>query len=93
MNRSDLIQKLSEKYPKLGQKCIDAIVRMIFSAMCSNIADANRVEIRGFGCFSLKQRNPGIIRNPRMGTSMYRESRSVVYFRAGKELKARVNVL
>ena len=59
--------------------------------MVDNIAEGERIEIRGFGCFSLKERSAGVIRNPRDGVSIESEGRHVVYFRAGKELKDRVN--
>ena len=91
MNRSDIIKKISELYPKLSRKEIDAIVKELFSSMASNISDGKRIEIRGFGCFSLKQRAAGKVRNPREKTSIESDARSVVYFRAGKELRERVD--
>ena len=91
MNRSGIVSKLSELYPKMNQKEIDALVRSLFSSMVENIAAGERIEIRGFGCFSLKERSPGVIRNPRDGVSIDSDGRHVVYFRAGKELKERVD--
>ncbi len=91
MNRSDIIKKISELYPKLSRKEIDAIVKELFSSMASNISDGKRIEIRGFGCFSLKQRAAGKVRNPREKISIESDARSVVYFRAGKELRERVD--
>lgn len=92
MNRSDLIAKLCDLYPKLSKKNVDLLVKVLFSNMVDNIADGNRIEIRGFGCFSLKQRRATLIRNPRDGVSVRAEEpRHVVYFRAGKELKTRVD--
>lgn len=91
MNRSGIVAKLSELYPKMNRKDIDALVRNLFSAMVNNIAEGERIEIRGFGCFSLKERSAGVIRNPRDGVSIESDGRHVVYFRAGKELKDRVN--
>lgn len=91
MNRSGIVTKLTELYPKINRKDIDGLVRNLFSKMVDNIAEGERIEIRGFGCFSLKERSAGVIRNPRDGVSIESEGRHVVYFRAGKELKDRVN--
>ena len=92
MNRSDLITKLCDLYPKMTRKEIDTLVKIIFSNMVDSVADGNRIEVRGFGCFSLKERRAGIVRNPRDGISIEsNDSRHVVYFRAGKELKTRVD--
>ena len=92
MNRSEIATELSELYPKLSRKEVDTLVKKLFSVLAGNIAKGNRVEIRGFGCFSLKSRKPGVIRNPRDGGEFESsDERNVVYFRAGKELKARVD--
>lgn len=91
MNRSGIVGKLSELYPKVNHRDIDGLVRSLFGAMVDNIATGERIEIRGFGCFSLKERSAGVIRNPRDGISIESEGRHLVYFRAGKELKERVN--
>ncbi|MFN7094083.1 MAG: HU family DNA-binding protein [Burkholderiales bacterium] len=91
MNRSGIVTKLAELYPKINRKEIDALVRGLFGVMVNNIAEGERIEIRGFGCFSLKERSAGTIRNPRDGVSISSDGRHVVYFRAGKELKDRVN--
>lgn len=93
MNRSDIINKMSQLYPRLVQKEIDFLVKQILSAISDNIANGRRIEIRGFGAFSLKERGAGLIRNPRLGVSVESDGRYVVYFRAGKELKERVNTL
>ena len=94
MNRSDLIAKLCDLYPKMTKSEIDKLVKTLFSSMVENVAFGTRIEIRGFGCFSLKKRTAGSIRNPRDGVSIKSDTpRHVVYFRAGKELKARVDNL
>jgi integration host factor subunit beta len=92
MNRSDIINKLSDMYPNVNRGIIEKSVKGIFSVMTNSIADGVRVEIRGFACFSLKERSAGLVRNPRAGIAIPSESRNVVYFRAGKELKDRVNL-
>jgi len=91
MNRSGIVGKLAELYPKVNHRDIDGLVRSLFNTMVENIAAGERIEIRGFGCFSLKERSAGVIRNPRDGISIESEGRHVVYFRAGKELKERVD--
>lgn len=93
MNRSDIVDQMGELYPKLSNKEIDSAVKVLFNAMSDNMIGGNRIEIRGFGSFSLKERGPGLIRNPRQGLSIKSEGRYVVYFRAGKELKERVNTI
>jgi integration host factor subunit beta len=93
MNRSDIIAAMAELYPKLVHKEIDSVVKQLLNLISDNIASGKRIEIRGFGAFSLKERRAGLIRNPRLGVSMESDGRYVVYFRAGKELKDRVNTL
>ncbi len=92
MNRSDIIKRISELYPKLSRKEIEVIVKELFSSMASSIATGKRIEIRGFGCFSLKHRAAGKVRNPRHGVAVESGERHVVYFRAGKELRERVDI-
>jgi integration host factor subunit beta len=92
MNRSDIIKRISELYPKLNRKEIEQIVKVLFAAMATSIANGKRIEIRGFGCFSLKHRAAGKVRNPRHGIAVDSGERHVVYFRAGKELRERVDI-
>ncbi len=92
MNRSDIIKRVSELYPKLSRKEVEQIVKELFATMANSIANGNRIEIRGFGCFSLKHRAAGKVRNPRHGVAVESGERHVVYFRAGKELRERVDV-
>jgi integration host factor subunit beta len=91
MNRSEIVTLLMELYPKLKRKQIDLLVKKLFMNMIDNVANGERIEIRGFGCFSLKVRR-GSVRNPRDGVTILADDRSVVYFRAGKELRERVNI-
>ncbi len=92
MNRSDIIQHIAELYPKLGRKEVEVIIKELFAKISSSISSGNRIEIRGFGCFSLKRRAAGTVRNPRHGIAIESVERHVVYFRAGKELRERVNI-
>ena len=92
MNRSDVIKKLSELYPKLSRKEVENIVKALYFSMSSSVATGKRIEVRGFGCFSLKHRAAGQVRNPRHGVAVQSAERHVVYFRAGKELRERVDI-
>jgi len=91
MNRSEIVEQLSELYPALKSKQIEVVVKNLFNMMVDCLIEGQRIEIRGFASFALKKRSAGKIRNPRDGIMLPSEERSVVYFRAGKELKDRVN--
>jgi integration host factor subunit beta len=91
MNKSDIIDKIYELYPKLNKLECKKIVDALFISICKNISQGNRIEIRGFGSFSLKLRKAGFVRNPRAGTAIESGARNILYFRAGKELKQRVD--
>lgn len=92
MNRSDIIKRISELYPRLSRKEVEMIVKELFNKMANSISTGKRIEIRGFGCFSLKHRAAGKVRNPRHGIAVESGERHVVYFRAGKELRERVDI-
>ncbi len=92
MNRSDIIKHISDLYPKLSKKETDLVVKELFGKLSSSLSEGRRIEIRGFGCFSLKLRAAGKVRNPRHGVAIDSEERHVVYFRAGKELRERVDI-
>ena len=92
MNRSDIIATLCELHPKINRRDVELLVRNLFGTLVNSIALGRRVEIRGFASFLLKKRKPGTIRNPRAGISLHAKERHVVYFKAGKELKYRVDM-
>ncbi len=91
MNKSDIINKIYSLNPKLTKPECYKIVHAIFDYMCENISKDIKIEIRGFGCFSLKTRKAGLVMNPRAGIAVERGARSCLYFRPGKELKQRVD--
>lgn len=91
MNKSDIIDKIYDLNPKLTKPECYKIVHAIFDYMCENISKDIRIEIRGFGNFSLKTRKAGLVRNPRAGTAIETGARKLLYFRAGKELKQGVD--
>lgn len=91
MIRSELIQKLSDENPHLFQKDVERIVGAIFEEIIGALSEGNRVELRGFGAFSVKKRDARIGRNPRTGESVEVEEKHVPFFKAGKLLRDRLN--
>lgn len=91
MIRSELVQKLSEENPHLFQRDVERIVNSIFEEIIDAMANGDRVELRGFGAFSVKKRDARIGRNPRTGESVSVEEKHVPFFKAGKLLRDRLN--
>lgn len=91
MIKSELIAKLAERNPHLYQRDIERIVSTIFDEISSALARGDRVELRGFGAFSVKHRPARIGRNPRTGEPVAVASKSVPFFKTGKELRDRLN--
>jgi len=91
MTRSDLIAKLAERYPQLLAKDADMAVKVILDAMANTLAQGGRIEIRGFGSFALNYRPPRIGRNPKSGDKVQVPAKYVPHFKAGKELRERVD--
>ncbi|HHE8945995.1 TPA: integration host factor subunit beta, partial [Haemophilus influenzae] len=87
MTKSELIEKLLAKQPTLPAKEIENMVKDILEFISQSLENGNRVEIRGFGSFSLHHRQPRLGRNPKTGDSVNLSAKSVPYFKAGKELK------
>ena len=91
MTKSELIAKIADKYPTLYLSDIEKIVFTIINTVTENIAKGNRVELRGFGSFGLKDLKARKSRNPRTGTTVFVEKKLIPYFRMGKKLKERIN--
>ncbi|MDW7534947.1 MAG: integration host factor subunit beta [Candidatus Nitrotoga sp.] len=91
MTRSDLIAKLAECYPQLLAKDADLAVKVILEAMTDTMAKGGRIEIRGFGSFALNYRPPRAGRNPKSGEKVQVPAKYVPHFKAGKELRERVD--
>ncbi|MBM1222237.1 integration host factor subunit beta [Ponticoccus sp. SC2-23] len=91
MIRSELIQKIADENPHLFQRDVDRIVSTIFDEITEAMANGNRVELRGFGAFSVKRRDPRIGRNPRTGEAVEVEEKHVPFFKTGKLLRDRLN--
>ena len=92
MTKSDLIARLAERFPQLVAKDADFAVKMILDAMSEVLAKGDRIEIRGFGSFSLNYRPPRVGRNPKSGETVHVAGKYVPHFKSGKELRERVDV-
>ena len=91
MIKSELIQQIAEDNPHLYQRDVERIVSTLFEEITAALARGDRVELRGFGAFSVKQRDPRLGRNPRTGAAVPVPQKSVPFFKAGKELRERMN--
>lgn len=92
MTKSELIENLSAKHPSLSIKEIEGVVKDILELIAQSLEDANRIEVRGFGSFSLHYRQPRLGRNPKTGDSVKLDAKCVPHFKAGKELRERVDI-
>lgn len=91
MTKSELILRLAERFPQLVAKDADCAVKMILDAMVDSLSQGGRIEIRGFGSFALNYRPPRIGRNPKSGDKVQVPAKHVPHFKAGKELRERVD--
>ena len=91
MIRSELLQALAKENPGLRAEEIERVVDTFFEEIAGSLAEGGRVELRGFGTFSTRQRDARKGRNPRTGESVSVPQKSVPYFKAGKEMRARLN--
>ena len=91
MIRSELIQKIADENPHLYQRDVEKIVNTIFEEITDAMSNGDRVELRGFGAFSVKKRDQRTGRNPRTGESVEVEGKHVPFFKTGELLRDRVN--
>jgi len=89
--KSELVQKIADNNPHLYQRDVENIVNAILDEITEALAGGNRVELRGFGAFSVKNRPARIGRNPRTGEKVEVEEKWVPFFKTGKELRERLN--
>ncbi|SMF77503.1 integration host factor subunit beta [Allosphingosinicella indica] len=92
MIRSELVQKLSADHPDLTTKEIERVVTAVFDAITAQLQNGGRVELRGFGAFSTRERDARKGRNPRTGEAVDVAAKRVPYFKPGKEMRERLNV-
>ena len=91
MTKSELIIRLADKNPHLFQRDIERIVATVLDEISTALSKGNRVELRGFGAFSVKNRDSRVGRNPRTGESVFVSRKSVPFFKAGKDLRVKLN--
>ncbi len=91
MTKSELIQRLAERNPHLYQRDVERIVSTVFDEVSSALSRGDRVELRGFGAFSVKNRDARAGRNPRTGETVSVAKKSVPFFKVGKDLRLRLN--
>jgi integration host factor subunit beta len=91
MTKSELIAELSAANPHLLSRDVELIVATVFNEITAALARGERVELRGFGAFTVKRRDARTGRNPRTGAAVPVDEKAVPFFKAGKELRERVN--
>ena len=92
MIRSEMVQRLCVDFPDLTQREIEGVVSALFDSITDQLAKGGRVELRGFGAFSTRQRDARVGRNPRTGASVDVDAKRVPYFKPGKEMRERLNL-
>ena len=91
MIKSELIQRIAASNPHLFHRDVERIVNVIFDEIVDALARGHRVELRGFGAFTVKHRSPRQGRNPRTGALVSVQEKFVPFFKTGKELRERLN--
>lgn len=91
MIRSELIQKIADENPHLFHRDVERIVNCVFDSITGAMASGDRVELRGFGAFSVKKRDARTGRNPRTGEAVHVDEKHVPFFKTGKLLRDRLN--
>lgn len=91
MTKSELIEALARRQPQLACKDVELAVKTMLDHMTSLLADGERIEIRGFGSFSLHYRPPRVGRNPKSGDPVSLPGKFVPHFKPGKQMRARVD--
>jgi len=92
MTRSELIDRLTQRFPQLVARDAEDAAKGILGAMADTLSRGGRIEIRGFGSFSLNYRPPRVGRNPKSGEAVHVAGKYVPHFKSGKELRERVDV-
>jgi integration host factor subunit beta len=91
MTKSELVARIAEMNPQLYQRDVERIVSTIFEEITGALSRGDRVELRGFGAFSVKARNARVGRNPRTGASVEVDAKAVPFFKTGKQLRDLIN--
>ena len=93
MTKSELVEKLVKPMTSLSRKESELVVNMIFDSMCEALKNGEKVEIRGFGSFTIREREAREARNPKSGEVVKIPAKRTPFFKTGKELRERVNCL
>ena len=91
MTKSELVEAVAAKVQNFSRKDIEVIVDTIFQSMSDSLSSGDKVEIRGFGSFKIKEREGRQGRNPKSGENIFIEPKKVPFFKAGKEIRERIN--
>jgi integration host factor subunit beta len=91
MTKSELIERLAGLNPHLFQRDVEGVITAIFDEIATALSHEDRVELRGFGAFTVRRREAHIGRNPRTGASVHVPERRVPFFKTGKQLRERLN--
>ena len=91
MTKSELIARLAEQNPSLYHRDLEQLVNTVFETITKALQDGNRVELRGFGAFSIRERKARIGRNPRTGEPVNVEAKRMPFFKMGKGMRERLN--
>ncbi len=91
MTKAELTEALVEKIDRITKKEAELIVNVVLKSISDSLASGDKVELRGFGSFKIKDRRSREGRNPKTGEKVFVEAKKVPYFKAGKELRERVN--
>ncbi len=91
MTKSELIARLAEQNPTLYHRDIEKLVNTVFDTITTALVEGNRVELRGFGAFSIRERKARLGRNPRTGEAVYVDAKRMPLFKMGKGMKERLN--
>jgi integration host factor subunit beta len=91
MTKSELVAKIQERCPDLGRRLVEDAVSLFFNEIASSLQKGNRIELRGFGSFSVRKRNERIGRNPRTGETVSVEGKNIPFFKAGKAFRELLN--
>lgn len=91
MTKSELIQRLAERNPHLYLRDVEKIIETVFDEITQALVDGDRVELRGFGAFSVKHRDARTGRNPRTGETVHVEAKRLPFFKTGKALRESLN--
>jgi integration host factor subunit beta len=91
MTKSELIEAVAAKVTNFSRKDVEIIVETLFESMALSLSQGDKVEIRGFGSFKIKERDGRQGRNPKSGENIFIDAKKVPFFKAGKEIRERIN--